>query len=209
MIDAYAVLAVPHDADQAALKAAHRRLVRRYHPDLVPEPERPAGTVRVRDVNVAYGLIRDPGRRAQYDALRAMSVAPARLQEADLARQWEELSTSAGRWAARWWRRQRGPLARSGVNAIGRVLWLVTALAWGVLGLVAAVAAQRVLGVEGPLGPTTGVVAGALVGSSRGWRRRLRMARLPQPGGLGRYAVAFGTAALTAALTLDAVWGLV
>jgi curved DNA-binding protein CbpA len=33
MKDYYRILGVPFDADQKAIKAAYRRLARRYHPD--------------------------------------------------------------------------------------------------------------------------------------------------------------------------------
>ncbi|MDP8969002.1 MAG: DnaJ domain-containing protein, partial [Actinomycetota bacterium] len=101
-IDAYAVLGVPSDAGQAELKARHRQLVRRHHPDLVPPEQRAEATRRVQDINVAYGLVRDPATRARYDRLRRVAVgrqaaaaaasgASRQVGEADarLAAQWD------------------------------------------------------------------------------------------------------------------------
>ncbi|MGH3666135.1 MAG: J domain-containing protein, partial [Egibacteraceae bacterium] len=125
--DAYTVLGVRPEAGPAELKAAHRRLVRRHHPDLVPPAQRPAATRRVQAINVAYGLIRDPRRRAAYDRLRRVHN-----RDAVLAAQWDARIAEAGRWAGRWWRRNRAPLrvaaARTGsvgVDVAGRVVWLV------------------------------------------------------------------------------------
>lgn len=93
-IDAYAVLGVPRDATQAQLKAAHRSMVRRHHPDLAAPGEREAATRLVQDVNVAYGLVRDAASRAAYD--RALSGSGAAV---------ERLAAAAGLWAGRWWAR--------------------------------------------------------------------------------------------------------
>jgi hypothetical protein len=199
-VDAYAVLGVEADASQAALKAAHRRLVRLHHPDLVPPQARAEATRRVQDINVAYGLVRDPAARARYDAVR---------RNAQRGAQWDELVTAAGRWAGRWWRRNRVPLRRAGqrtrrgaLDVVGRVLWLASSAAGVVVGWLLAVAAQHVLGVDGVVAPAVGALGGALVGSQRGWHRRLRLAGLASP---RAYAVRSGTAAWVGALALALV----
>ncbi len=113
-VDAYATLGVGPEATQAELRAAHRALVRRHHPDLVPPAQRAAATRRVQEINVAYGLVRDPAHRERYDevwhARRAAALARAvtqRVDEADqaAAHRYERLVHSAGRWAGRWWQR--------------------------------------------------------------------------------------------------------
>lgn len=127
-VDAYAVLGVAPDATQEQLKAAHRELVRRHHPDRAPPAERDAATERMREVNVAYGLVRDPDSRARYDRLRQLHAARRRADrlrdgadDAALAEQWERLARAAGRWAGVWMGRNQGLSYRAG-RAVGR--WL-------------------------------------------------------------------------------------
>ena len=87
------------EASQDQVKAAHRALVRRYHPDLVSPEERDAATVFIQRVNVAYGLLRDPQSRAAYD--RAVGGSAAAL---------ERLAGAAGVWAGRWWARNQAAM---------------------------------------------------------------------------------------------------
>lgn len=222
-LDPYAVLGVRPDADAAALRTAHRDLIRRHHPDLVPPPERAAATRRVQDLNVAYGLLRDRAARARHDALRAERSEAERAHRAgrataarlaDLDRRWEELATGAGRWAGRWWRRNRAPIARAAVRAggtarraaadtLGRVLWLGACLAGAVIGFLLATAVTRLTGVAGELITAVGLIAGALAGSDRGWRLRLRMAGVRAEGRAGRLATPLAGAALAAALGVE------
>lgn len=127
-VDAYGVLGVAPTATQAELKAAHRALVRRHHPDLVPPAQRSAADRRVRDINVAYELVRDREVRIRYDRLRRLhtareTTARVRLQvdEAELAARWRAMSQAAGRRAGRWVHRGGGLSYRAG-RTLGR--WL-------------------------------------------------------------------------------------
>jgi len=125
-VDAYAVLGVPPDASDEELKAAHRALVRRHHPDLVPPEQREEATRRIQEINVAYGLVRDPQRRAEYDRLRRWWLLTDQQRAVEaldelLAAQWEEITRAAGRWAAAWWARNREPLRRGAIRAVLRV----------------------------------------------------------------------------------------
>jgi curved DNA-binding protein CbpA len=64
----YAILGIPEDADRETTRRAFRLLVRRYHPDagVGSSPE------EFRNIVDAYETLRDPVRRAAYDAsLRA------------------------------------------------------------------------------------------------------------------------------------------
>lgn len=123
-VDAYAVLGVDPECSQAELKAAHRRLVRRHHPDAAPPGERAAATRRMQEINVAYALVRDPARRARYDALRAAHLAEADpwAGDADLAAEWDALLRGAGRWAARFWQRYRPPPGPALAHRLGRAV---------------------------------------------------------------------------------------
>jgi hypothetical protein len=225
-IDAYAVLGVAPGASSEELKRAHRALVRRHHPDLAPPGDRPAATARVQDINVAYGLVRDPAARAQYDRVRLLHIgrervrapgreAARRMAEADRsgAVQWEALVHAAGAWAAHWWRRHRGHLRRgalrlrrAGLDVVGRALWLASCALWALIGLIGATAAQRLAGADGYAALLVGVFGGLLIGSRRGWRRRLRLAGIDPAAAhrlRGPVELAAGTAALAGGALLD------
>ncbi|HEV8193754.1 MAG TPA: J domain-containing protein, partial [Ktedonobacterales bacterium] len=70
--DYYAVLGVPADADEVAIRLAYRRLARRYHPDVAGA----AGLAHMQALNVAYQTLSDPQRRRAYDASHGIA-APA------------------------------------------------------------------------------------------------------------------------------------
>jgi curved DNA-binding protein CbpA len=65
----YAILGIPPDADEQAIRTAYRILARRYHPDRGPgsSPE------KFREVTEAYETLIDPGSRHRYD----LSLKPA------------------------------------------------------------------------------------------------------------------------------------
>ena len=73
-VDPYATLGVSRDADQSRIHAAYREGVRRTHPDAG------GSSAAFEDVQEAYELLRDPGRRAAWDraspAPRVRSSAP-------------------------------------------------------------------------------------------------------------------------------------
>src|SRR4051794_13711137 len=65
--DAYAILGIAPEATAEQVRAAYRRLARKYHPDVTSEAE--AGG-RMAAINRAYAVLADPARRAQYDRAR-------------------------------------------------------------------------------------------------------------------------------------------
>src|SRR5690242_4933522 len=66
--DYYETLGVKPDANEAQIKAAYRKLARKYHPDVSKE----AGAEdKFKSVNEAYEVLRDKEKRAAYDNLRA------------------------------------------------------------------------------------------------------------------------------------------
>lgn len=58
----YDVLGVPADADAAALKAAHRQLVKEHHPD-----KHGGDDSRFKEIQQAYDVLKDEQKRAHYD----------------------------------------------------------------------------------------------------------------------------------------------
>src|SRR3954447_1434540 len=63
--DLYKVLGVSKSASAEELKQAHRKLVRKYHPDRNPGDE--AAEARFKEVQAAYDVLSDPNKRKQYD----------------------------------------------------------------------------------------------------------------------------------------------
>jgi hypothetical protein len=199
--DPYEVLGVPRQATHAQLKAAHRRLVLQHHPDLQPPEARAVATRTVQDINVAYGMLRDGRHRA---------VTDAALHRSDPGPQWDDLVTEAGRWAGRWWRRERPRIvaaARAGgrgaVSAIGRLIWLGATLVGGILGFLLATALGRMVVGEAVVGGLAGLLGGMLVGSEYGSGRARRMARIPVPAWPLRVAAGLFVAAVAGGLFLD------
>jgi len=64
--DAYELLGVERHSSVAEIRDAYRRLAHEVHPDR----RGPGGAVRMAEINDAYRILRDPGRRAVYDASR-------------------------------------------------------------------------------------------------------------------------------------------
>jgi DnaJ-class molecular chaperone len=61
----YQVLQVDVDADADIIGHVYRRLAQRFHPDRDPSPE---AQVRMRELNQAYAVLKDPEQRSRYDA---------------------------------------------------------------------------------------------------------------------------------------------
>jgi len=62
--DYYKTLGVSKSADDKAIKAAYRRLARKYHPDVNKGSED-----RFKEINEAYTVLSDPDKRKRYDEL--------------------------------------------------------------------------------------------------------------------------------------------
>jgi hypothetical protein len=61
----YDVLGVPPSADHEMVKAAYRKIVKAYHPDLHEGDH--AAELRSKQINTAYAVLKDPEGRARYD----------------------------------------------------------------------------------------------------------------------------------------------
>lgn len=63
-LDPYKVLGVDHAAEPEVIAGAYRALARRHHPDVSRHED---AERRMADINAAWAVLRDPGRRAAYD----------------------------------------------------------------------------------------------------------------------------------------------
>lgn len=66
--DPYLLLGLSPAATPEELRARYLSLAKAWHPDVCPVPE---AAQRFQRISAAYQLLRDPERRAAYDALRA------------------------------------------------------------------------------------------------------------------------------------------
>jgi molecular chaperone DnaJ len=63
--DLYKVLGVAKGASEEEIKKAHRKLVRKYHPDR--NPDDPGAEEKFKEVQGAYDTLSDPEKRKEYD----------------------------------------------------------------------------------------------------------------------------------------------
>ena len=68
----YGVLGIPRTTEQAAIRAAYRRLARQWHPDVCHEPNAHETFIRIQH---SYEVLVDAGKRARYDAGLALAAA--------------------------------------------------------------------------------------------------------------------------------------
>jgi DnaJ-class molecular chaperone len=67
--DYYKILGVARNAGAKEIKAAYRRLARKYHPDV--NPGKAEAEARFKEVNEAHEVLSDPDKRKRYDELGA------------------------------------------------------------------------------------------------------------------------------------------
>lgn len=65
-MDYYKILGITKNATEKEIKAAYRRLARKYHPDL--NPTNKEAETRFKEVNEANTVLGDPEKRKKYDA---------------------------------------------------------------------------------------------------------------------------------------------
>lgn len=63
--DYYAILSVQHDADEAEIKSAYRKLAMQHHPDR--NPDDPHAVERFKEAAEAFEVLSDPQKRRLYD----------------------------------------------------------------------------------------------------------------------------------------------
>lgn len=65
MNDPYAILGVPRDASDEAIKKAYRKLAKKYHPDL--NRGNPEAEQKFKEIGDAYRILSDKTARADYE----------------------------------------------------------------------------------------------------------------------------------------------
>ena len=65
--DYYEILGLPKTASPEDLKKAYRRLARKYHPDLHQGPKKAEMEKKFKELNEAYEVLGDEGKRKKYD----------------------------------------------------------------------------------------------------------------------------------------------
>ncbi len=94
--DLYAVLGVPRDVDDAALRSEYRKLARKYHPDVNPGDK--GAEERFKEISGAYEVLSDKDKRKAYDEFGEDSLRGG--FDADQAReysQWKGRREQSGR----------------------------------------------------------------------------------------------------------------
>lgn len=89
--DPYEVLGVKRDADDAAIRAAYRKLAKRHHPDL--NPGKPEAVERFKRINAANDILSDPEKRGRFDR----GEIDAEGNEAARGPTWRDYAEAAGR----------------------------------------------------------------------------------------------------------------
>jgi curved DNA-binding protein len=82
--DYYAALGLERGASAEDIKKAYRRLAQKYHPDVSKEP---GAEARFKEIGEAYQTLKDPEKRAAYDALGSRPQGEEFRPPPDWARQ--------------------------------------------------------------------------------------------------------------------------
>lgn len=72
--DYYKILGVEPTADDKAIKAAYRKLARKYHPDVSKERD---AEDKFKEANEAYEVLGDAQKRAEFDEIRSTAASMA------------------------------------------------------------------------------------------------------------------------------------
>lgn len=70
-MDHYRTLQVTRDAEPEVIERAYKALALKHHPDVVSPMSRASAELRMKSINRAYEVLRDPRSRVRYDAILA------------------------------------------------------------------------------------------------------------------------------------------
>ncbi len=95
--DLYEILGVKKNATEIEMRKAFHQLAKKYHPDMNPGDK--VSEQKFKEVNLAYEVLKDPKKKAQYDAMRAAGADPfarARAGAGGAGGQWRPGQPSQG-----------------------------------------------------------------------------------------------------------------
>ena len=72
--DLYEILGVKKEATESEVRKAYLKLAKKYHPDVNPGDK--SAEQKFKEINLAYEVLKDEKKRAQYDQMRAMGANP-------------------------------------------------------------------------------------------------------------------------------------
>jgi molecular chaperone DnaJ len=84
MRDLYEVLGIAKNASAEEIKKAYRKLARRSHPDV--NPKNPESARRFREIQEAYSVLSDVGKREKYDRFGTVDEAEVAFRQAQAQR---------------------------------------------------------------------------------------------------------------------------
>lgn len=73
--DLYEILGINKNATDDEIKKAYKKLAKKYHPDLNHDDPKTAEQ-KMKEINVAYDILKDPQKRAQYDQFGHAAFQP-------------------------------------------------------------------------------------------------------------------------------------
>src|SRR4051812_8011075 len=108
--DYYEILGVPRTASADEIKKAHRKLVRKFHPDVNKDNKQ--AEERFKEAQEAYDVLSEPGKRRNYDQFGHAGVGAGGPSGAGNADVWEQFRRAqqgnpragGGRGGAYQWR---------------------------------------------------------------------------------------------------------
>ena len=92
--DLYEILQVHPSAEQEVIDVAFRRLARMYHPDVNKSPD---ANERMKALNLAYEILGDPAKRADYDRQRGNRARYSRQRTSREQSEWQARGEHAER----------------------------------------------------------------------------------------------------------------
>jgi len=104
----YELLGIPAEGSSFEdVRAAYRRMARKYHPDVSPPDAAKEHTRRFIQVQEAYETLSDPGRRSSYDQALARGVCrlafdPAARRHASNSAFYHQELEEKSRWRTSW-----------------------------------------------------------------------------------------------------------
>lgn len=98
--NAYEILGVPRKADVPTIRKAFKKLAIKYHPDARPAQEKEYAAKVFAKINLAHEMLRDPDKRAKYDAALDRGITPELDKDVDDAMAFHSLADIVGEIAS-------------------------------------------------------------------------------------------------------------